>query len=107
MSISVNSLTSGRRAVKRQNNRDAILDAARDVFAEIGYGGTTVRDMLPVRSALASMAEGSVVQTVASGFSASAASGDRFFFRVRATNRVGKTTTVATDGVALDASPAS
>ncbi len=46
MSISVNSLTSGRRAVKRQNNRDAILDAARDVFAEIGYGGTTVRDII-------------------------------------------------------------
>ena len=46
MSISVNSLTSGRRAVKRQNTRDAILDAARDVFAEIGYGGTTVRDII-------------------------------------------------------------
>ena len=46
MSISINSLTSGRRAVKRQNNRDAILDAARDVFAEIGYGGTTVRDII-------------------------------------------------------------
>ena len=46
MSLSVNSLTSGRRAVKRQNNRDAILDAARDVFAEIGYGGTTVRDII-------------------------------------------------------------
>jgi len=46
MSISVNSLTSERRTVKRQNNRDAILDAARDVFAEIGYGGTTVRDII-------------------------------------------------------------
>ena len=46
MSISLNTLTSGRRAVKRQNNRDAILDAARDVFAEIGYGGTTVRDII-------------------------------------------------------------
>ena len=46
MSISVNSLTSGRRTVKRQNNRDAILDAARDVFAEIGYGGTMVRDII-------------------------------------------------------------
>ena len=46
MSISINSLTSGRRAVKRQNNRDAILDAARYVFAEIGYGGTTVRDII-------------------------------------------------------------
>ena len=46
MSIFVNSLSSGRRAVKRQNNRDAMLDAARDVFAEIGYGGTTVRDII-------------------------------------------------------------
>ena len=46
MSVSVDSLASGRRAVKRKNNRDAILDAARDVFAEIGYGGTTVRDII-------------------------------------------------------------
>ena len=46
MSISVDSMESGRRAVNRKNNRDAILDAARDVFAEIGYGGTTVRDII-------------------------------------------------------------
>ena len=46
MSVSVDSLASGRRAVKRKNNRAAILDAARDVFAEIGYGGTTVRDII-------------------------------------------------------------
>ncbi|MEC7512625.1 MAG: helix-turn-helix domain-containing protein, partial [Pseudomonadota bacterium] len=46
MSISLDLMTSGRRAVKRKNNRDAILDAARDVFAEIGYGGTTVRDII-------------------------------------------------------------
>ena len=46
MSVSVDSLASGRRAVNRKNNRDAILDAARDVFAEIGYGGTTVRDII-------------------------------------------------------------
>ena len=46
MSVSLDSLASGRRAVKRKNNRDAILDAARDVFAEIGYGGTTVRDII-------------------------------------------------------------
>ena len=46
MSMSLNSLASGRRAVNRKNNRDAILDAARDVFAEIGYGGTTVRDII-------------------------------------------------------------
>ena len=46
MSVSVDSMASGRRAVNRKNNRDAILDAARDVFAEIGYGGTTVRDII-------------------------------------------------------------
>ena len=46
MSVSIDSLASGRRAVTRKNNRDAILDAARDVFAEIGYGGTTVRDII-------------------------------------------------------------
>ena len=46
MSVSINSMASGRRAVNRKNNRDAILDAARDVFAEIGYGGTTVRDII-------------------------------------------------------------
>ena len=53
MSVSINSMASGRRAVNRKNNRDAILDAARDVFAEIGYGGTTVRDIIQ-RSNLAS-----------------------------------------------------
>ena len=46
MSVSVDLMASGRRAVNRKNNRDAILDAARDVFAEIGYGGTTVRDII-------------------------------------------------------------
>ena len=46
MSVSIDSMASGRRAVNRKNNRDAILDAARDVFAEIGYGGTTVRDII-------------------------------------------------------------
>ena len=46
MSVSVDSMASWRRAVNRKNNRDAILDAARDVFAEIGYGGTTVRDII-------------------------------------------------------------
>ena len=37
-------------ATKRENNRannqDAILHAARLVFAELGYGGTTVRDII-------------------------------------------------------------
>ena len=46
MSVTLNSLASGRRAVNRKNNRDAILRAARYVFAEIGYGGTTVRDII-------------------------------------------------------------
>ena len=46
MSATLDSLASGRRAVNRKNNRDAILDAARYVFAEIGYGGTTVRDII-------------------------------------------------------------
>ena len=46
MSVSINSLASGRRAVNRKNNRDAILDAARDAFAEIGYSDTTVRDII-------------------------------------------------------------
>ena len=46
MSVSVDSTASGRREVNWKNNRDAILDAARDVFAEIGYGGTTVRDII-------------------------------------------------------------
>ncbi|MEC8566020.1 MAG: TetR/AcrR family transcriptional regulator, partial [Pseudomonadota bacterium] len=46
MSVSVDSMASWRRAVNRKNNRDAILDAGRDVFAEIGYGGTTVRDII-------------------------------------------------------------
>lgn len=35
-----------KRANNRANNRDAILMAARHVFAEQGYGGTTVRDII-------------------------------------------------------------
>lgn len=36
----------GKRAANRASNRDAILSAARLVFAELGYGGTTVRDII-------------------------------------------------------------
>ena len=36
----------GKRAGKRASNRDAILTAARHVFAELGYGATTVRDII-------------------------------------------------------------
>ena len=36
----------GRRERTKQANRAAILDAARDVFAEIGYGAATVRDVI-------------------------------------------------------------
>ena len=36
----------GRRERTKQANRAAILDAARDVFAEIGYGAATVRDIV-------------------------------------------------------------
>lgn len=43
----------GKRASNRASNRDAILMAARHVFAEQGFGGTTVRDIIR-RTALAS-----------------------------------------------------
>lgn len=36
----------GRRAATKAANRAAILDAARAVFAELGYGGTSVRDVV-------------------------------------------------------------
>lgn len=36
----------GKRAATRADNRDAILRAARLVFAELGYGATTVRDII-------------------------------------------------------------
>ena len=38
--------TGGRRAATKAANRAAILDAARAVFAERGYGGTSVRDVI-------------------------------------------------------------
>lgn len=36
----------GRRAQIKATNRQAILDAARAVFAELGYGATSVRDII-------------------------------------------------------------
>ncbi|MDE1173110.1 MAG: TetR/AcrR family transcriptional regulator [Parvibaculaceae bacterium] len=36
----------GKREQTKVNNREAILSAARIVFAELGYGGTTVRDII-------------------------------------------------------------
>ena len=35
-----------RRETNRENNRDAILEAARVVFTELGHGATTVRDII-------------------------------------------------------------
>src|SRR3954452_10944388 len=39
-------IASGRREATKQANRTAILDAARVVFAELGYGAATVRDIV-------------------------------------------------------------
>lgn len=43
----------GKRARIKATNRQAILDAAREVFAELGFGATTVRDIIR-RTGLAS-----------------------------------------------------
>jgi AcrR family transcriptional regulator len=40
------SLELGRREATKQANRAAILDAAREVFGDIGYGAATVRDIV-------------------------------------------------------------
>lgn len=37
---------SGKRDQTKKANRQAILDAAREVFAKLGYGATTVRDII-------------------------------------------------------------
>src|SRR4051795_12884475 len=39
-------IASGRREATKQANRTAILDAARVVFSELGYGAATVRDIV-------------------------------------------------------------
>jgi len=36
----------GRRAATKEANRATLLDAARDVFADLGYGAATVRDVV-------------------------------------------------------------
>jgi len=36
----------GKRELTKHNNREAILDAARTVFADLGYGATSVRDII-------------------------------------------------------------
>ncbi len=36
----------GKREQTKQNNRRAILDAAKEVFSELGFGATTVRDII-------------------------------------------------------------
>ena len=41
-----NQVRTGRRAFNRADNRAAILQAARQVFAELGFGGATVRDII-------------------------------------------------------------
>ncbi len=49
----VASVPPGKREQTKAANRQAILDAARAVFAELGYGATTVRDIIR-RTGLAS-----------------------------------------------------
>lgn len=36
----------GKRELTKESNRQAILEAAREVFAKLGYGATTVRDII-------------------------------------------------------------
>src|SRR5436190_22925829 len=36
----------GKREITKNQNRQSILEAARRVFAELGYGATTVRDIV-------------------------------------------------------------
>lgn len=46
MNIETQAVSAGKRASNRADNRDAILAAARIVFAEMGYGAATVRDII-------------------------------------------------------------
>ena len=46
MSLDLDAKTRGKREETKASNRQAIIDAARRVFAELGYGATTVRDII-------------------------------------------------------------
>ena len=46
MSIEADLKARGKREETKASNRQAIIDAAREVFAELGYGATTVRDII-------------------------------------------------------------
>lgn len=46
MSIDLDLKNRGKREETKASNRQAIIDAARRVFAELGYGATTVRDII-------------------------------------------------------------
>jgi AcrR family transcriptional regulator len=46
MSAEADHRTRGKREETKASNRQAIIDAARRIFAELGYGATTVRDII-------------------------------------------------------------
>ncbi|NOT39582.1 MAG: TetR/AcrR family transcriptional regulator [Alphaproteobacteria bacterium] len=46
MSLDLDAKARGKREETKASNRQAIIDAARQVFAELGYGATTVRDII-------------------------------------------------------------
>lgn len=46
MSLDIDAKARGKREETKASNRQAIIDAARRVFAELGYGATTVRDII-------------------------------------------------------------
>jgi AcrR family transcriptional regulator len=46
MSLDADAKARGKREETKASNRQAIIDAARRVFAELGYGTTTVRDII-------------------------------------------------------------
>lgn len=46
MSVELDLKARGKREETKASNRQAIIDAARRVFAELGYGATTVRDII-------------------------------------------------------------